>query len=96
MSTVLQKAIDKHKKIVQNLYDLDRVAPEDSLLIRNTYRAMIAANKDVIVYLESLLPEEEEQIREAWEAANDYSDMVRNYRSGEYPSFETYITNLKK
>lgn len=78
MSTVLQKAIDKFKQDLQHLYN---IKAKNSELLTQEYQL-----ESIINHLESLLPEEEKQIREAW-----MDGLEHDYDYG----LETYITNLK-
>lgn len=52
---------------------------------------------DIINYLESLLPAEEQQVKNAWEAgANRYHNDQYGPIPNPHPDLETYITNLKE
>lgn len=56
-------------------------------------------SKDILIYLDSWLPEEEQQIKDAWYAGNKRGEDQVNILTPEgniYPDFETYLSNLKK
>lgn len=88
--TVLQKAIDRFKRDLESLRN-------------QKYR--FSGHSDKVIQLQtninlltSLLPEEEKQIREAWEAAASFECANDRERLDvtQYPDLDTYITNLKK